>query len=313
MLYAIATLAGLGLLFGLGLGLASKKFAVEVDPRIDDILELLPGSNCGGCGLAGCSAYARAIVEQDADCGLCAQVDPDGLAQIGKIMGQTVEAREPVMAVIHCGSTYNETRMRYNYHGLRDCKAAHLAFAGAGFLACEDGCYGLGSCARACQFDAIEVLGTGAVVVNPDKCTGCGACVAVCPKDLIELIPRSAKVAVLCNTHLKGKNAKAICDVGCISCQRCAKKSDNESIVMEDNVPVVNYAIEAENEEVAGVCPTFVIIDFRKHHPIEWVAIRRKMIKQAEHEKKEKQARLKAEAARKKAEKEASNEDRPAQ
>ena len=48
ILYGVAVLLVLGAAFGLGLAVASRKLAVESDPRIDEIEELLPGANCGG-------------------------------------------------------------------------------------------------------------------------------------------------------------------------------------------------------------------------------------------------------------------------
>ena len=48
LLYAMLSLGGLGLLFGLALAVVAKKFAVEVDPKVEEILDLLPGINCGG-------------------------------------------------------------------------------------------------------------------------------------------------------------------------------------------------------------------------------------------------------------------------
>ena len=58
ILIAIGILGGLGLIFGLVLAAASKVFYVETDPRLDQLQEVLPGANCGGCGYAGCNAYA---------------------------------------------------------------------------------------------------------------------------------------------------------------------------------------------------------------------------------------------------------------
>lgn len=41
----------------------AQKFKVEEDPRIDLVQEVLPGANCGGCGFAGCRAFADACVK----------------------------------------------------------------------------------------------------------------------------------------------------------------------------------------------------------------------------------------------------------
>ena len=62
ILFAVAILGGLGLAFGLVLAAASKVFYVETDPRLDALNECLPGANCGGCGYAGCGAYAEAVL-----------------------------------------------------------------------------------------------------------------------------------------------------------------------------------------------------------------------------------------------------------
>ena len=67
ILWAALILAGLGLVFGLGLAIASKVLHVDIDTRIDDIIKILPNANCGACGFPGCSGYATAIVEGGAE------------------------------------------------------------------------------------------------------------------------------------------------------------------------------------------------------------------------------------------------------
>ena len=66
ILIAVGILAGLGLVFGLVLAAASKVFYVETDPRLDRLNDCLPGANCGGCGYAGCNAYAEAVLRGEA-------------------------------------------------------------------------------------------------------------------------------------------------------------------------------------------------------------------------------------------------------
>ena len=65
-------IGGMGLVCGTALALAARFLAVEEDPRIEQVNEILPGANCGGCGLAGCADYAKAIVVNDAAINLCA-------------------------------------------------------------------------------------------------------------------------------------------------------------------------------------------------------------------------------------------------
>lgn len=60
-----------GLAMGLFLAFASKKFEVEVDPKIEQIMGILPGANCGGCGFPGCAGYAAAVVNEGAGMSLC--------------------------------------------------------------------------------------------------------------------------------------------------------------------------------------------------------------------------------------------------
>ena len=62
ILLAIAVLGALGAVFGALLAYASKIFHVEVDPKQEEVRACLAGANCGGCGYAGCSDYAKAVV-----------------------------------------------------------------------------------------------------------------------------------------------------------------------------------------------------------------------------------------------------------
>ena len=84
----ILVLAAVAFLFGLLLAVAAKKFAVEKDPRIDAIAENLAGANCGGCGYSGCGAYAKAIVDGEAETGLCPVAGKEANRKIAEIMGQ---------------------------------------------------------------------------------------------------------------------------------------------------------------------------------------------------------------------------------
>lgn len=63
IILAAVVVGGTGLFIGVFLGIAGKKFAVKVDEREEAILGVLPGNNCGGCGYAGCSGLAAAIVK----------------------------------------------------------------------------------------------------------------------------------------------------------------------------------------------------------------------------------------------------------
>ena len=87
----VAVLGITGVLMGLFLAFASKKFEVEVDPKVEAILAILPGVNCGACGYPGCSGYASGVALEGAKMTLCAPGGPKVAAKIGDIMGVAVE------------------------------------------------------------------------------------------------------------------------------------------------------------------------------------------------------------------------------
>ncbi len=68
ILWAVLILLGIGLIFGIILAIASKVLYVKEDERIDEVVKMLPGANCGACGYAGCRALAEAIVSKKEEC-----------------------------------------------------------------------------------------------------------------------------------------------------------------------------------------------------------------------------------------------------
>jgi formate dehydrogenase beta subunit len=185
MTIAIILMGGLGLVVGIGLALASKVFYVYVDPKIVAIEDALPGANCGGCGLPGCSANAEAIVAGKASPNSCVAAGDDVALAIAGILGVSVEAKEPDIALPGCTYGVADADVKYTYDGLNDCRAA--ALLAGGMKVCNIGCLGLGTCAAVCPFDAIVMGPQGLPVVDEVKCTGCGTCERVCPKHIITL------------------------------------------------------------------------------------------------------------------------------
>ena len=186
--------AGLGILFGVALAIASRVFAVESDPRVEQVLECLPGANCGGCGYSGCAALAQAIVKGEATPNACNSCSAEGCNRIGEIMGIEVEISVPLHAHVMCSGNCNTAKYKYSYEGAQDCIAAEKL--GGGNKVCPNGCIGLGTCVAACKYDAIHIV-DGLAVVDDAKCIGCGACANLCPKHLISMIPVSSKYCVV--------------------------------------------------------------------------------------------------------------------
>jgi electron transport complex protein RnfB len=262
LLASVIGLGGLGITFGAILAFAAKKLAVEVDPRIEQLEEILPGANCGACGYPGCAGYAEAVVTKDEKITLCSPGGQETVEKIARIMGKEAEEMIPMVAVVRCGGSVDKAKSKYIYEGIEDCNVANLLSGGS--KACEYGCLGLGTCVKACPYDAMAMRDDGLPMVFEDKCTGCGICVEVCPKGIMELIPRTQKVYVACVSRDRGKDVKAVCSVGCTGCTLCAnpKFTPSGKVKMDNNLPVVPPDWE-DYETAVAKCPAkcFVVRD----------------------------------------------------
>lgn len=265
MYFPIFVVGGVGLFFGLFLSVASKKLHVFIDPRIEKIQELLPNANCGACGFAGCSGFAKAVVKGEAEPTACIPGGAKISSEIAEILGVEAKAAEAMMAVVHCKGGKKEAKERSLYKGIKDCTAATLA--GNGSKLCPDGCLGLGTCVKACPFNALYINENGVAVVNPQKCTGCGKCTTVCPRNLIELIPKVHKIFIACNNHDRGGKVKKYCSVGCTGCTLCVKATPSGAIEMQNNIPVLDYSHKENFIPAAFKCPSKCFVDLVKARP----------------------------------------------
>lgn len=256
IVYSVIALAGLGMLFGILITFASKKFEVSQDDRVEKLLEILPNGNCGGCGYAGCQAYAKAVVDGDAAPDLCSAGGAEVAAKIGDILGVKIKEKEPVTAYLLCCGNGENTEKKYLYDGIENCISA--ARVSGGYKSCSYACLGFGNCVEACKFDAIHIV-DGIASVDLEKCVGCGACVRACPKALIQLIPKSAKYVVQCSSKDKGADTKNSCKVGCISCKLCEKNCHYDAIHIADNVAVIDYMKCTSCGMCAEKCPRHII------------------------------------------------------
>ena len=144
VLIAALIVGGTGVFIGVFLGIAGKKFAVEVDEKEEAILAELPGNNCGGCGYAGCSGLAAAIAKGEAPVGQCPVGGAPVAAKIAAIMGE--EAGESVheVAFVKCAGTCEKAKQAYDYTGITDCQMAAMMQNG-GPKGCSFGCLGFGN------------------------------------------------------------------------------------------------------------------------------------------------------------------------
>ncbi len=258
IIIAAVIVGGTGLFIGVFLGVAGKKFAVEVDEREEAILGVLPGNNCGGCGYAGCSGLAAAIVKGEAEIGGCPVGGAPVAEKIGAIMGVEAGAQARQVAFVKCAGTCDKAGKDYEYYGLNDCVMVNMMQAG-GPKSCNYGCLGEGSCVKACPFDAIHVV-DGVAVVDKEECKACGKCIAACPKKLIELVPYGQKHLVACSSHDKGKDVMKACSVGCIGCKMCEKVCESDAIKVEGNVAHIDPEKCTNCGKCAEKCPKKAIL-----------------------------------------------------
>ena len=172
MIAPVLLLVGIAFVAAIILGIAARVFYVKEDPRIEAVADILPGANCGGCGQAGCSASAEAMVMGLIPVNSCVVGGTETAEEIGAFLGYDVSGAEPSLACATCDGGSRATR-KFNYSGLQDCRAALQLYHG--FIQCENGCLGLGSCKNACRFGAIHMdKETGLPAFAPDRSISTG-------------------------------------------------------------------------------------------------------------------------------------------
>lgn len=258
ILLSVVILSGLGLAFAALIAITHRRFRVWEDPRIDAVAELLPGSNCGACGCAGCRAFAEALVEGSMQPATCTVMSVDQVDVVAGYLGVEAGEANKRVARLLCAGGCDVAPARADYRGLETCKAA-AAVAGGG-KSCVWGCIGLADCKVACDFDAIFMNPVGLPVVVPERCTACGDCVEACPKDLFTLMPVEHKLIVQCKSALEGEEAEAQCRVACTGCGICVLDAAPGLIEIVNGLAVVDYAKnEAAGPEAVARCPTGAI------------------------------------------------------
>ncbi len=258
ILISAAILASVGLTFGVLIAIVHRKFKVWEDPRIEAVTSLLPGSNCGACGFAGCRGFAEGLVSGDVQPASCTQLGQSDVHDVAEFLG--VEAGQAVKRVARllCAGGSNVAVQHAEYRGLQTCAAA-AAVAGGG-KGCTWGCLGLDDCRVACDYDAIYMNAFSLPVVIPERCTACNDCVEACPNDLFVLMPVEHKLIVQCKSLLEGEAADALCQVACNACGRCVQDAQPGVIEMVNGLAVVHYEHnDRAGPEAIARCPTGAI------------------------------------------------------
>lgn len=263
---AVIVLGLLGLILAAVLFLIAKKFAVEEDPRIAQVAEVLPQANCGGCGFPGCQGFAEACVKASAQGSIEGKSCPVGgkavMDQVAGILGLAAVEAEPKVAVVRCQGSCAHRPRTSEYVGVKNCHVANATSGGE--TGCFFGCLGLGECAAACTFDALHMNPeTGLPEVEESRCTACGRCVKACPRHIIELRPMGKKgrrMSVLCVNKEKGAVTRKACDIGCIGCGKCQKVCEFDAITVENNLAYIDPVKCRLCRKCEEVCPQHSIV-----------------------------------------------------
>lgn len=265
VILTVVILTVLGLLLSLVLFWVAKKFRVEEDPRIDEVEKVMPGANCGGCGFAGCRAFADAAVKApNLDHNYCPVGGNEVMKKVAAILGYEVKEKAPQVAVVRCnGSCGNRPRVN-DYDGAISCRVKAALYSGD--TGCSYGCLGCGDCVAACKFGAIRMDSeTGLPVVDEALCTACGACAKACPKNIIEIrnvgtTPKNnRRVFVSCVNKDKGGVARKACLAACIGCGKCAKVCKFDAITIADNLSYIDFNKCKACGQCFFECPTGAI------------------------------------------------------
>jgi Na+-translocating ferredoxin:NAD+ oxidoreductase RNF subunit RnfB len=258
----ILSMVGFG--SGLSIYLANKFLPSEAEhlKKAEGISEILPGMNCGACGLAGCFAYAQALAKDKdviiATPCMVMMKDEDAVAKLEKKLDMKIGSAEmSKAAIIHCNG---KSDVKYDYHGINTCKAASQLVGG--YKKCPFGCLGLGDCIAACPENAIYIdKEKDIAIINKEKCIGCGLCTKECPNDLIEVVSLKIPQYLGCSyTQKKNIVGREKCKVGCIHCKICEKTTPDALIWDEkqDLPRFIEKSIDAP--ESVKKCPKHIII-----------------------------------------------------
>ena len=264
ILYTIIVALAIAFILGLLLGLFKKIFHVNMDPKVELVREALSGANCGGCGLAGCDAFASAVTKGDAPTDGCVAGGASCASKIAEILGKAGVEVKPKVALLACAGKESCAKPKGNYNGVKSCSAAQHTINGT--KKCAFGCIGFGDCVSACPFGALSMGQNGLPSVDYSKCVGCGKCAKACPKKLFSIIDMETKGAVpLCSNRSENKaQIRKDCTAGCFKCGLCVRNCPEKCIAIENGIPKIDRTKCTSCGTCVKGCPDKVLVLFQE-------------------------------------------------
>jgi len=264
ILHSTLVLSSIGTVAAIVLFIVSKRFHVYENPLIGEVEDILPATNCGGCGSPGCKAFAEKLVNTDDISDLfCPVGGNDVMKQVSTLLGKEVAEKDPTVAVVLCQGSCEVRPKTTLFQGPQSCAISSLVYSGE--TDCQFGCLGFGDCVDVCDFDAMFMdEKTGLPVIITEKCTSCGLCVKACPRDIIEMRPRNKrdlKIFVGCLSQDKAGIARKACEVACIGCAKCEDVCPKDAITMTENLAYIDPVACTLCRKCVEVCPTHSIIE----------------------------------------------------
>ena len=264
ILVPVISVTTMGVVLSAILCIASKLMYVKTDERVAQLLECLPGVNCGVCGYPGCSGYATALgSDKNIKNNLCTPGGNAVMTKLCAILGvEAGSAVTPKYAVVHCGGDCTSRQKKMNYRGILSCVAAKQVCGGDG--ACSFGCLGYGDCQKVCPTNAVNIV-NGLARIDPELCTGCGLCVKTCPSKMITIEDANIPVVFLCNSIEKGAIVRKKCAKGCIVCGKCVRACMSGAITLEDHLVKIDH----EKCSLCGGCAEVCVTGTIRHTAVK--------------------------------------------
>ena len=229
---------------------------MKTDERLPKLVDALPGANCGGCGFAGCQAYAQAVLDGRASVGQCGV----GGAASAERMAQILRGRGR-----RAGAPGRHGEMPRQNH-LQRAAMRHRTIAAA---RCSWPETATSACPTAASVS--EPASRSALLARSPSWTAWRGSTRkmhrLCavrrglPAQGDRSVSRNADIVVACSNRERGARTREVCGIGCIGCHLCERLCEFDAIHVVENLAVIDYERCVSCGQCAAVCPRRLISD----------------------------------------------------